>query len=104
MTTENDTQATEPALPQEIAAPVPRLVIVVEAEPKDAVELLRAVGAGAGKGKRRGPKLSAELAGVIRQRLAAGEAKQALAEEYGVTVMTIENIASGRSYPEAAMP
>lgn len=102
MATDTDTPVTEPVTPQESALPVPRLVIILEGGPKEAVELLRAVTNGSGKGGKRGPKLSAEVAQVIRQKLAAGETKEALAREYQVTVATVEQIRDGRSYPGAA--
>jgi hypothetical protein len=53
-------------------------------------------------GGKQGRKLNPELATVIRQRLAAGEAMDVLASEFAVTIMTIENIRAGKSYPDAA--
>ena len=104
MTTENDTQVTEPAVPQESAPSVPRLVIILEGEPEDAVRLLHSVVTAPIKGGRRGPKLSAEVAKTIRERLAAGESKEALARELQVTVATVEQIRDGRTYRETASP
>jgi hypothetical protein len=93
----------QPALaPEEVVRPRPHIAIILKGDLDDIVkavpELLKRFGKGGGK---RGPRLNAEIAATIRKRQAAGEAKEVLAKEYGVTLTTIENIAAGRTYAEA---
>ena len=50
-------------------------------------------------GNRRGnPKLTQEQADEIRERVAGGEMRKALAEEFGITRQTVTEILAGRTY------
>jgi hypothetical protein len=98
---DNDKPTPDPATPEMCLAPAPRLRVMLDGAPSDVVALLRLMAESA-KGGKRGPKLGPEVARVMRQRLAAGETKQALAQEHGIAVASVENIASGRAYPEPA--
>ena len=80
----------------------PRLLIMMEGHLDDVVKAIPQLLTQLGKGGKRGPKLNAETAATIRRRVAAGESKEVLAQEYGVRLMTVENIVAGRSYPEDA--
>ena len=80
----------------------PRVLIMLKGQLDDIVNALPQLLRRLGKGGKRGRKLNAEIAATIRQRLAAGESKEVLEREFGVTKVTLENIRTGRSYPEAA--
>jgi Mg2+ and Co2+ transporter CorA len=98
MTTENQ----QPALsPEEVVHSRPYIAILLEGDLDDIVKAVPEVLARLGRnGGKRGRKLNAEIAAWIRQRLAAGEKKGVLAKEFGVSPLTIENIATGRTYAE----
>jgi hypothetical protein len=96
MTTENQPPA---VVAEDADSPRPHIAIILKGNLDDIVKAVPEVLARL-KGAKRGRKLNAEIAATIRQRLAAGEKKDALAKEFGVVPMTIENISAGRTYAE----
>jgi DNA invertase Pin-like site-specific DNA recombinase len=78
----------------------PRLLIMMEGNLEDIVKAIPRLLTQLGKGGKRGPKLNAETAATIRRRVAAGESKEVLAQEFCVKLATVENILANRSYPE----
>ena len=80
----------------------PRLLVMMEGHLVDIVKAIPRLLTQLGKGGKRGPKLNAETAFKIRQRVAAGESKEVLAQEFCVRLATVENILANRSYPESA--
>jgi hypothetical protein len=96
LTTENQLPA---VAAEDVDSPRPHIAIILKGNLDDIVKAVPEVLARL-KGAKRGRKLNAEIAASIRQRLAAGERKEVLAKELDVSVMTIANVAAGRTYAE----
>ena len=97
---DNDKPAPACATPPGCPSPTPRLRVVLDGPPAVVLALLRSMGQPLSG--RRGPKLSAETAAAIRKRLESGESREVLAREFKVTLATVKNLATGRTYPETA--
>jgi hypothetical protein len=85
---------------EDVVSPRPHIAIILKGSLDDIVKAVPELLARLGKGAKRGRKLNAGIAASIRQRLAAGERKDVIAKELGVSPLTIENVATGRTYAQ----